>query len=91
MKKRNIEHYILKVHLKKKKLIYKRKLIYNIYNVIIYNYKKLDAYTYFTEENLKALFKIFDVTDKGYISNKQYLCGIVKSNIIIITLSYIYL
>ncbi|KAG4099174.1 hypothetical protein H8356DRAFT_1668437 [Neocallimastix lanati (nom. inval.)] len=37
--------------------------------------KKLDAYTYFTEENLKALFKIFDVTDKGYISNKQYLCA----------------
>ncbi|ORX61053.1 EF-hand calcium-binding domain-containing protein 10-like protein [Piromyces finnis] len=35
--------------------------------------KKLDAYTYFTEENLKALFKIFDVTEKGYISTKQYL------------------
>ncbi|ORX84016.1 hypothetical protein BCR32DRAFT_266591 [Anaeromyces robustus] len=37
--------------------------------------KKLDAYTYFTEENLKALFKIFDVTEKGYISTKQYLCA----------------
>ncbi|OUM69165.1 hypothetical protein PIROE2DRAFT_57543 [Piromyces sp. E2] len=35
--------------------------------------KKLDAYTYFTEENLKALFKIFDVTEKGYISTAQYL------------------
>eukprot|EP00833_Pecoramyces_ruminatium_P016396 jgi/Orpsp1_1/1190428/evm.model.d7180000078914.1 len=37
--------------------------------------KKLDAYTYFTEENLRALFKIFDVTEKGYINTKQYLCA----------------